>query len=87
MNRAAFEKLNASREQQGLSRFANPRNAAAGSLRLLEPSITASRRLDFYPYYVLVDGRAAFRHTGSRSNGCTRMRFKVNSTEALHQHR
>src|SRR6266852_601202 len=57
MNRRAFEKLNADREAQGLSRFANPRNAAAGSLRVLEPSITASRRLDFYAYFLLVDGR------------------------------
>ena len=45
MNRRAFERLNAERDERGLSRFANPRNAAAGSLRLLEPQITASRRL------------------------------------------
>ena len=51
MNRPAFERLNAERDQRGLSRFANPRNAAAGSLRVLEPSITASRRLDFYAYF------------------------------------
>ena len=37
MNRRAFERLNAEREERGLSRFANPRNAAAGSLRVLEP--------------------------------------------------
>jgi DNA ligase (NAD+) len=40
--------LNAERDERGLSRFANPRNAAAGSLRVLEPSITASRRLDYF---------------------------------------
>src|SRR5580693_1147204 len=50
MNRRAFERLNAERDEKGLSRFANPRNAAAGSLRLLEPQITASRRLDYYCY-------------------------------------
>src|SRR5713101_3613949 len=57
MVRHAFERLNADREEQGLSRFANPRNAAAGSLRVLDPSITASRRLEYYSYYLLVDGR------------------------------
>src|SRR5439155_5899229 len=40
MNRRAFERLNAERDERGLSRFANPRNAAAGSLRVLEPQIT-----------------------------------------------
>ena len=48
MNRRAFDRLNAERDEQELSRFANPRNAAAGSLRVLEPRITASRRLDYY---------------------------------------
>src|SRR5712691_3031129 len=57
MLRRAFERLNAERDERGLSRFANPRNAAAGSLRVLDPSITASRRLEFYTYFLLVDGR------------------------------
>ena len=52
MNRRAFERLNVEREESGLTRFANPRNAAAGSLRVLEPSVTASRRLDFYAYFL-----------------------------------
>src|ERR1700686_604076 len=55
MNRRGFERLNAEREEQGLARFANPRNAAAGSLRVLEPRITASRRLDFYTYFLFYD--------------------------------
>src|ERR1035438_6609961 len=59
MNRRAFERLNMEREDKGLSRFANPRNAAAGSLRLLEPQLTAARRLDYYPYFFLVDGQPA----------------------------
>jgi DNA ligase (NAD+) len=52
MNRRAFERLNLDREERDLTRFANPRNAAAGSLRVLEPSVTASRQLDFYAYFL-----------------------------------
>src|SRR5215469_6188921 len=60
MNRRAFEHLNAERDERGLSRFANPRNAAAGSLRVLEPQITASRRLEYFTYFLLQDGHPAF---------------------------
>src|SRR5882724_2735066 len=56
MNRRAFERLSAEREQQGLARFANPRNAAAGGLRALDPAVTASRRMDFYAYLLLSGG-------------------------------
>ena len=79
MNRLAFERLNADRDERGLSRFANPRNAAAGSLRVLEPSITASRRLDFYAYFLLVNGHPSFPASGRRSNGSPHG-FKVNNS-------
>ncbi|MEP6992959.1 MAG: NAD-dependent DNA ligase LigA, partial [Acidobacteriota bacterium] len=49
-SRAAFERVNAEREAEGLPLFANPRNAAAGTLRLLDSRITAKRRLDAWLY-------------------------------------
>jgi DNA ligase (NAD+) len=53
---AAFAKLNEEREAQGMAPAANPRNAAAGTIRTLEPNIVAQRRLDFYAYFLLRDG-------------------------------
>jgi DNA ligase (NAD+) len=50
MVKSAFEKLNQRREQQGLPLFANPRNAAAGSLRQLDSKITAERPLEIFFY-------------------------------------
>jgi DNA ligase (NAD+) len=59
MSRKAFEALNEQQAQQGGKIFKSPRNSAAGSVRVLDPKITASRRLDFFAYYLLVDGRPA----------------------------
>ena len=50
MPKAGFEKLNREQEAKGEKLFANPRNAAAGSLRQLDSAVTASRPLGFYPY-------------------------------------
>ena len=58
MTGQAFKELNIQQAEQGGKIFANPRNAAAGAVRVLDPKITASRRLDFFAYYILVDGRA-----------------------------
>lgn len=56
----AFLKLNQEREEQGLTPAANPRNAAAGTIRTLEPNIVAQRRLDFYAYFALENGENIF---------------------------
>ena len=50
---AAFEKMNEQRVADGLAPAVNPRNAAAGTIRTLEPNIVAQRRLDFYAYFLL----------------------------------
>src|SRR5258708_4257018 len=50
---AAFKKMNEERESKGLSLFANPRNATAGTVRQLESRVTAERRLDFFSYVLL----------------------------------
>src|SRR3989449_6583026 len=55
MSRKSFEELNRLQEEQGGKRFANPRNAAAGAVRVLDPAITAQRRLEFFAYYLYVD--------------------------------
>jgi DNA ligase (NAD+) len=78
MNRRAFERLNAERDEKGLSRFANPRNAAAGSLRVLEPQITASRRLDYFTYFLLADGKPAKDSHWDSLEELSRLGFKVN---------
>jgi DNA ligase (NAD+) len=58
---AAFAKMNDERVAQGLAPAANPRNAAAGTIRTLEPNIVAQRRLDFYAYFLLRGNRAGER--------------------------
>lgn len=68
MPRSVFAELNAIQESEGLPLFANPRNAAAGSLRQLDPKIAASRRLDIMVFNlqsgdVYADGRQAETHT------------------------
>ena len=55
MSTRTFEEINKEQEKKGLPKFANPRNAAAGSIRQLDPKITASRRLSFYAYDLVTD--------------------------------
>ncbi|MGC1760257.1 MAG: NAD-dependent DNA ligase LigA [Candidatus Cybelea sp.] len=55
LRKSDFERLNAAREREGLPAFANPRNAASGGLRQLDPALTAQRRLSFYAYQLISD--------------------------------
>jgi DNA ligase (NAD+) len=80
---AAFKKLNQEREKQGLATFANPRNFAAGTVRQLEPGITASRRLDYFGYMLLVNGRTYFDRHWETLNALEQAGFKVNQARSL----
>src|SRR5438270_414242 len=75
---ASFERMNEERERQNLAKFANPRNAAAGTLRQLDASIVAKRRLDFYAYFLLREGRAFFADHHSALKSLAAAGFKVN---------
>ncbi len=80
---AGFRKMNEERERQGLSQFANPRNATAGTIRQLEPSITAQRRMDFFAYMLLKDGRTYFDRQSKAMDGLEAAGFKVNPKRTL----
>jgi DNA ligase (NAD+) len=80
---AAFKKMNEEREERGLSVFANPRNATAGTVRQLEPSITAQRRLDFFGYSLLQNGRTYFDRHWKTLNALETAGFKVNVRRTL----
>jgi DNA ligase (NAD+) len=77
MTRKAFERLNEQQDAVGGKRYANARNAAAGAVRVLDPTITASRRLDFFAYYLLVDGRAPKKRHSEILEALSDLRFKV----------
>jgi DNA ligase (NAD+) len=80
---AAFRKMNEQREEKGLSLFANPRNATAGTVRQLEPSIVAQRRLDYFAYMLLRDGRTFFPRHWESLNALDAAGFKVNPSRKL----
>ena len=74
----AFLRMNEEREQQGLSRAANPRNAAAGTIRVLDPRIVAGRRLDFFSYFLLREGNAFLPSHYDSLTALEKVGFKVN---------
>src|SRR3954464_3352113 len=76
---ASFTRMNDEREQQALSKFANPRNAAAGTIRTLEPNVVAQRRLDYFAYFALTaDGADAFATHSEALRSLSAAGFKVN---------
>ncbi|MFI5103853.1 MAG: NAD-dependent DNA ligase LigA, partial [Terriglobales bacterium] len=80
---ASFERMNKDREAQGLATFANPRNAAAGTIRVLEPNIVAQRRLDLYVYFLLVNGKYFPDQQSDALKAMHAAGFKVNKYHTL----
>ena len=96
MPKAGFQKLNKERENEGQPLFANPRNAAAGSVRQLDPRITAKRNLDIYIYMLgYAEGRPMpathwetleyFKTLGFRINPANQRISKIEEAEAYYQ--
>ena len=79
MQRSSFERLNEEQEKAGFKRFANPRNAAAGALTSLDPGVTAARRLDYFAYFLLENGRPMFPSHWESLERLAAAGFKVNS--------
>ena len=77
MPKKSFEKLNARQEAEGKPLFANPRNAAAGSLRQLDPKIAAKRGLDIYVFNVQLAEGVAFHNHKESLEYLKKLKFKV----------
>jgi len=80
---SSFKKMNEERQAKGLSLFANPRNATAGTVRQLESRVTAERRLDYFSYMLLVDGRTYFDRHSKTLDALEAAKFKVNQARKL----
>jgi len=90
----SFEKINKQREKKGEPLFANPRNAAAGSLRTLDPREVASRRLDLFLYYIFIEGKEMptqwenlqmLRKLGFKTNPITRHFSKLDEVISFYE--
>jgi DNA ligase (NAD+) len=77
MTKKAFEALNREQERIGGKIFVNARNSAAGAVRVLDPAITAARRLDFFAYYLLVDGKVPFAKHSDSLQALKQLRFRA----------
>jgi DNA ligase (NAD+) len=79
----SFKKMNEEQERKGEKVFVNPRNATAGTVRNLEPSITAQRRLDYFGYALLRNGKTFFPRHWDTLNALEAAGFKVNPSRKL----
>ena len=83
MPTASFKKINEERERQGLPTFANPRNFTAGTVRQLDANVTAERRMDYFPYILLANGRTYFDRHSKTLDALAAAGFKVNPNHKL----
>jgi DNA ligase (NAD+) len=83
MPTASFKKINEERERAGLPTFANPRNFTAGTVRQLDASVTAERRMDYFPYILLERGRTYFDRHWKTLEALSAAGFKVNPNRKL----
>src|SRR6202451_1574223 len=83
MPTASFKKINEERERAGLPTFANPRNFTAGTVRQLDANITAERRMDYFPYILLENGRTYLDHHSKSLAALESAGFKVNPNHKL----
>jgi DNA ligase (NAD+) len=83
MPTASFKKINEERERNGLPTFANPRNFTAGTVRQLDPNVTAERRMDYFPYILLQNGRTYFDRHWKTLTALDAAGFKVNPHRKL----
>lgn len=78
LSRSQFARINAELEMQGEKTFANPRNCASGTLRMLDSSVVASRRLDMFPYDAFIGSSKMFATHAEIFDWCGRNGFNVN---------
>jgi len=83
LSRSQFARINAELEMQGEKTFANPRNCASGTLRMLDSQIVASRRLDMFPYDVFAGNQKMFATHWENFEWLERNGFNVNPNRAL----
>ncbi|HEY6058415.1 MAG TPA: NAD-dependent DNA ligase LigA [Candidatus Limnocylindrales bacterium] len=83
MPKSEFARINAEREDAGLPLYANPRNSGAGSLRQIDPKVTASRRLSFWAYQLLEDGRVGPGLTEEAGSGVASQSAALDRLERL----
>lgn len=83
LSRKQFEQINEAMEEAGTEPFANPRNAAAGSLRLKDPRLAASRKLDTFIYGLYTEGKPPVKNQWDTLELLRKMGFKVNPNRKL----